>query len=172
MSEAYISELRLLPYNFAPKFWAACNGQMLPINQNQALFALLGTTYGGDGITTFALPNLQGRVPMGQSVFSGGHTLGEVGGEAAHTLTQTELPQHVHFATATTDSASPAVAPSGTLLGGAVPTMYAPTGTGSLVALAPATVGSVGGSQAHSNMQPYTVLQWCICIAGLFPSRN
>lgn len=168
MSEQYMAELRLFPFNFPPKYWAFCNGQLLPIAQNSALFSLLGITYGGNGVNTFALPDLRGRVAMGQG---NGRVAGEAGGEENHTLTVTEIPQHNHLLFGTADAGSPAVSPSGTFLGGAVADRYGSSGAGSLVTLSPATVGSAGGGQAHTNMQPYAALQWCICLAGIFPSR-
>ena|SRR3954447_12569358 len=168
MAEPFLAEIRLMSFVFAPKGWALCNGQLLPINQNQALFALLGTTYGGDGRVTFALPDLQGRTPihMGQ-----GHTLGERGGEQAHTLSISELPQHVHLqmaanAAATTNTPSNAVLPAKAT--GA--NVYAAGGNPQ--AMAAGTLSNVGGSQAHINMQPFLTLSFCIALQGIFPSQN
>lgn len=165
MAEPFLSELRLFSFNFAPKGWALCNGQLLPINQNQALFALLGTTYGGNGQTTFALPDLRGRTPIHEG---SGHTLGERAGEEAHTLTISELPTHVHVARANSldgNTPDPTNGFFSAYLNG-----Y--TSAASLVALEPTTLTNVGGSQPHLNMQPYLTLNWCIALQGIFPSQN
>ena len=165
MAEPFLSEIRLFSFVFAPKGWALCNGQLLPINQNQALFSLLGTTFGGDGRVNFALPNLQGRVPIH---VGGGHTLGQQGGEQAHTLSIAELPMHTHLANAASNDAS-VDTPAGNLLATGA-NQYAPApGTTSLH---PQTLGNVGGSQAHQNMQPYLTLSFCIALQGIFPSPN
>jgi microcystin-dependent protein len=164
MSEPFLSEIRIMSFNFAPKGWAMCNGQLLPINQNQALFSLLGTTYGGDGRVNFALPDLRGRTPLH---FGSGHTLGERGGEQAHTLTLSELPMHTHFLNANT--ASGQNNPPGAVLGKAAANMYGPA---SALATMGASVLNVGGSQAHLNMQPFLTLTFCIALQGIFPSRN
>ena len=171
MSTPFLAEIQIMSFNFAPKGWALCNGQLLPINQNQALFSLLGTMYGGDGQTNFALPNLQGRVPIH---VGNGHTQGEAGGESSHTLSVSELPAHTHTASATSDAhvASPEnyqPVPSGALFG-VVNGAY--TGATNLAALLPSTLGNVGGSQPHENMQPYLSLSFCIALQGIFPSRN
>jgi microcystin-dependent protein len=166
LSTPYISEIRLFTFNFAPKGWAFCNGQLLPINQNQALFSLLGTTYGGDGRVNFALPNLQGRVPMH---LGNGLTLGQAGGETAHTLLAAELPTHMHFVNGSPNAAT-GVNPTGTYLASSPGNVYAPPpGNTSLM---PATVSSVGASQAHDNMSPYLVLNFCIALQGIYPSQN
>jgi microcystin-dependent protein len=168
MAEPFLSEIRIMSFGFAPKGWALCNGQLLPINQNQALFSLLGTTYGGDGRVNFALPNLQANVPihMGQS-----HTLGERGGEQAHTLSTSELPAHTHFQSATAAQAT-ASAPSNARLlaasGGA--NLYA--AASNLQPMAPNALSNVGGSQAHLNMQPFLVLNFSIALQGIFPSQT
>jgi microcystin-dependent protein len=161
----FMAELRLFSFNFAPKGWALANGQFLPINQNQALFSLLGTTYGGNGQTTFALPDLRGRVPMHMGQ---GHTLGEKGGEENHTLTMSEMPQHLHqvvASSANADNINPGSAEFGGFNAG-----YAPPNN--LVAILPTTIGVAGGSQPHSNQQPLLVLSYGICLQGIFPSRN
>lgn len=165
MAEPFLSEIRLFSFNFAPKGWAQCNGQLLPINQNQALFSLLGTTYGGNGQTTFALPNLQGRVPIHMG---SGHTLGELGGEQSHTLTLTEIPQHTHIAHASPANADAPV-PGNNLLASAN-NVYAPPAN--LTSLHPASITNAGGSQPHLNMQPFLTVNFCIALQGIFPSRN
>ena len=166
MAEPFLSEIRIMSFNFPPKGWAFCNGQLLPINQNQALFALLGTTYGGNGQTNFALPNLQGRVPIHPG---NRHTLGETAGETAHTVTTAEMPAHTHQLTATS-SAGNSTNPAGSLFASATVATYAPAQ--SLVALQANSVTNVGGSQAHNNMEPYLVLNFCIALQGIFPSQN
>lgn len=155
-----------MSFNFAPKGWAMCNGQLLPLNQNQALFALLGTMYGGNGQTNFALPDLRGRVAMHTD--HGAYYLGQRGGEEAHTVTMSEMPAHTHFVTAMT-GAGEASAPGGNRLA-VQNNLY--TAPANLVALAPSTVSNVGGSQPHENRQPYTVLNFCIALNGFFPSPN
>jgi microcystin-dependent protein len=165
MAEPFLSEIRIFSFVFAPKGWALCNGQLLPINQNQALFSLLGTTYGGDGRVNFALPDLRARVPIH---VGSGHTLGEKAGEQAHTLSISELPQHTHVlqgvnANATTNT------PTGNSLANSTAVYHSPT---SLVSLNPGSVLNVGGSQAHQNMQPFLVLSFCIALQGIFPSQN
>jgi microcystin-dependent protein len=166
VAEPFLSEIRLMSFDFAPKGWAMCNGQLLPINQNQALFALLGTTYGGNGQTTFALPDLRGRVPMH---VGDGHTLGEQGGEQAHTLTIPELPAHRHGVNASSSATGGTSSPNGNYLGGGN-NVY---GTGGpRTTMLPGTVTSTGGSQAHLNMQPFLSLTFCIALQGIFPSPN
>jgi microcystin-dependent protein len=165
MAEPFLSEIRIMSFGFPPKGWALCDGQLLPINQNQALFSLLGTTYGGDGRVNFGLPNLQGRVPIHMG---GGHTLGERGGEQAHTLSISELPMHVHVGNATNTNGAGAV-PTNNFLG-AFNNAY--TQPAALTSLDPSSIGSVGGSQAHQNMQPFLVLSFCIALQGIFPSQT
>lgn len=165
MSTPFLSEIRLMSFNFAPTGWALCNGQILPINQNQALFSLLGTTYGGNGQTTFALPDLRGRVPIHMG---NGHFLGERAGAQAHTLGIAELPSHTHVLNASNENADTPV-PTAAMLASANNTYTQATG---LVALAPASVSSIGGSQAHQNMQPFLTLTFCIALQGIFPSQN
>ena len=169
MAEPFLSEIRIMSFGFAPKGWALCNGQLLPINQNQALFSLLGTTYGGDGRVNFALPNLQGNVPIH---VGNGHTLGEKGGEQAHTLSIAELPTHTHVASGTSTSTDPngTNIPTGNLLASGPGEIYA--AAGSLVAMGATTIGNTGGSQAHLNMQPFLTLSFCIALQGIFPSPN
>lgn len=186
MSSAYISEIRIMAFNFAPQGWALCNGQLLPINQNQALFSLLGTTYGGNGQTTFALPNLQGRVAVGfdnQGII----VQGQMGGEINHTLTIAEMPAHNHLlmADASTASSSNSNTPGPTQgakvlgqSGGTSGTPPAPFGANMYSTANPATnlfpgsIATSGGSQPHPNEQPYLVLNFCIALQGIFPSQN
>jgi microcystin-dependent protein len=168
MAEPFLSEIRIMSFNFAPKGWALCNGQLLPINQNQPLFSLLGTTYGGDGRVNFALPNLQSRAPMHMG---SGHTLGERGGEQAHTLSISEIPTHVHIASGTSTGASTGT-PSNTLMMAKSTPQNIYAAFGSPVAMAPNVVANVGGSQAHLNMQPFLVLTFCIALQGIFPSQT
>ena len=156
-----------MSFAFAPKGWAMCNGQTLPINQNQALFSLLGTTFGGDGRTNFALPDQRGRTPIH---VGGGHTVGEKGGEQAHTLTQSEMPAHPHLANAS-NNAGTVNDPGGNLLANSAPnTLYGPVQN--LTAARNNMIGTVGGSQAHLNMEPFLALTFCIALQGIFPSPN
>jgi microcystin-dependent protein len=157
-----------MSFGFAPKGWALCNGQLLPINQNQALFSLLGTMFGGNGQTTFGLPNLQGNVPIHNGK---GFTLGQKGGEQAHTLTISEMATHIHTLNGTSTAASQPV-PTGALLATTAATDPIYSAPSSLVAMFPTAIGNTGGSQAHLNMQPFLVLTFCIALQGIFPSRN
>lgn len=167
MSEPFLGEIRLCSFNFAPKGWALCNGQLLPINQNQALFSILGTTYGGDGRVNFALPDLRGRSPLH---WGNGFVLGERGGEAAHTLTANEIPAHTHQVVA--DPGQPTqVVPAGHLWAAQSANGYTPSPT-SPVAMSPQSVSAVGGSQPHANLAPYTVLNFAIALQGIFPSQT
>ena len=165
MSEPFLAEIKIISWNFPPKGWAFCNGQFLPINQNQALFSILGTTYGGNGQTNFALPNLQGRTPIHMGA---GHTLGERGGEQGHTLSISEIPTHTHTFNASSAGANVA-APGGAILAQAANTY---TGATNLTSMLPASIANVGGSQAHLNMQPFLTLNFCIALQGIFPSQN
>jgi microcystin-dependent protein len=165
MAEPFLSEIRIMSFGYAPRGWAQCNGQFLPINQNQALFSLLGTTYGGNGQTTFALPDLRGNAPIH---FGSGFTLGQKGGEQAHTLTMSEMPLHTHIVNANTGTGQNQ--PPNALLCKAAANMYGPPTQ--LAVMGPATVVNVGGSQAHLNMQPFLVLNFCIALQGIFPSQN
>lgn len=172
MAEPFVSEIRIMSFNFPPKGWALCDGQFLLINQNQALFALLGTTFGGNGQTNFALPDLRGRTPIHVGA---GHTLGERGGEEAHTVTTAEMPTHSHVLNASTmqgNTANPRPLTGGTLLAADPGNAYAGAIAGATVPLAAGTVGNVGGSQAHLNMQPFLTLSFCIALQGIFPSSN
>ena len=165
MAEPFLSEIRIMSFVFAPKGWALCDGQLLPINQNQALFSLLGTTFGGDGRVNFALPDLRSRAPIH---VGSGHTLGERGGEQAHTLSIAELPTHTHVINASNTNAATPI-PSGNVLA-AANNLYAPPAN--LTSLDPSMVTNVGGSQAHLNMQPFLTLNFCIALQGIFPSPN
>lgn len=167
MAEPFLGEIKVVSFNFPPNGWALCNGQLLPINQNQALFSLLGTTYGGNGQTNFALPNLRGQVPIHMG---SGHTLGEQGGTLATAITVQQLPQHTHLVTASS-AVGDAVVPSGNLLASPLNQTYRPAG-GGVSALATAAIASQGGSQPHNNMQPYLVLNFVIALVGIFPSQN
>lgn len=180
MSTPFMSQIEIFAFNFAPKGWATCNGQFLPINQNQALFALLGTTYGGNGQTTFALPDLRSRVPIHMG---SGHTLGERGGEENHTLITSEMPAHTHSLRGdNTASANTSYTPatntvfarsSGTsTTGNSFNVSIYGAATGNLGTMAPQTVGNQGGSQPHTNIMPYLCLNMCIALQGIFPSRN
>jgi microcystin-dependent protein len=166
MGDPFMSEVRIMGFNYAPQGWAMANGQLLPINQNQALFSLLGTTFGGNGQTNFALPDIRGRVPIH---VGSGHTLGEKAGEQAHTLSIAELPTHTHVLNTTTTAAT-----LDTVTGNlsAQPTTAQIYGNGSLAAMNATAISNVGGSQAHPNMQPYLVLTFCIALQGIFPSAN
>jgi microcystin-dependent protein len=167
VAEPFLSEIRLMSFVFPPKGWALCNGQLLPINQNQALFSLLGTTFGGDGRVNFALPDLRGRTPIH---VGSGHTLGERGGEQAHTLSIAEMPTHTHVVNAVAADGAQVV-PAGNMLAKAAPAnhYHEPTDLG---AMNPAVVTNVGGSQPHLNMQPFLTLSFCIALQGIFPSQN
>ena len=169
MSEPFLSEIKLVSFNFPPKGWALANGQLLPINQNQALFSLLGTTYGGDGRVNFALPDLRGRAAIHEGVC---RTLGERGGQDAHTITQNELPAHLHFVNASSSEGNAAQPSSTTVLASPLNQSYDEPSAQSKVAMDAGSVTSVGGSQAHLNMQPYLVLSFCIALQGIFPSQT
>src|SRR6185369_1940877 len=165
MAEPFLSEIRIMSFVFAPKGWALCNGQLLPINQNQALFSLLGTTFGGDGRVNFALPDLRARAPIH---VGSGHTLGETGGEQAHTLSISELPTHTHVLSGINVDAT-VNSPTGNSLANATAVYHTAT---SLTSLSPTSITNVGGSQAHLNMQPFLVLSFCIALQGIFPSAT
>lgn len=165
MSTPFLGEIRIVSFNFPPKGWAFCNGQLLPINQNQALFSLLGTTYGGDGRQTFGLPNLQGRVPFHMG---NGLTLGEAGGETAHTLNISELPAHNHVPVGSSNAAS-AASPAGNVWASLTNGGYLATPN---AAMNPASILPIGGNQPHENMSPYLTLNFCIALQGIFPSQN
>ena len=166
MAEPFLSEIRIMSFVFAPKGWALCNGQLLPINQNQALFSLLGTTFGGDGRVNFALPDLRARTPIH---VGSGHTLGERGGEQAHTLSIAEIPTHAHVLNGTNSTGGQPAGSSAVFANGGSD-LY--VGAQQLVAMAAGSVANTGGSQAHLNMQPFLTLSFCIALQGIFPSPN
>jgi microcystin-dependent protein len=165
MAEPFLSEIRIVSFNFAPKGWALCNGQLLPINQNQALFSLMGTIYGGDGISTFQLPNLQAAMPIHMG---SGYALGQFGGESSHTLIPTEMPAHNHSAQGTSTDATSASASGNTWASSS----HNPYSTSQNTALSAAALGPAGGSQPHDNMPPYLTLNFIIALQGIFPSRS
>ena len=166
MSTPFLGEIKIIAGNTAPNGWAFCNGQLLPINQNQALFSLLGTIYGGDGNSTFGLPDLRGRAPV--HAHGGGTTLGEKGGEFAHTLTIQELPTHNHVVNAS-DQSGVLISPSNNTWAVTTQNPYASTFDSTMN---PATISNNGGSQAHNNTQPFLVLNFIIALQGIFPSQN
>ena len=169
MAEPFLAEIRLFSFAYAPRGWALCNGQILPISQNQALFSLLGTTYGGNGVQNFALPNAQDRVFIG---FNNNSGQGTIAGEASHTLTNSELPYHTHAMFATTSTATTGL-PTGGVYGTGDGTernekLFSPTGSDSSAMV----LAGLGGNQAHENHQPSLVVNFCIALQGIFPSRN
>ena len=166
--EPFIGQIQPFGFNFAPRGWAFCNGQLLPIAQNQALFSLLGTIYGGDGRTTFALPDLRGRTPVHPG--ANGVTQGQRSGEEAHFLTVAEIPSHVHTARASSAGGNNPNPANNVLAAAAPAEVY--HGNENPVAMRPGTVANAGGGQGHDNMQPYLTLNFCIALQGTFPSRN
>jgi microcystin-dependent protein len=167
MAEPFLSEIRVFSFIFAPKGWALCNGQLLPINQNQALFALMGNTYGGDGRVNFALPDLRGRVPIH---VGNNRILGTRGGEQAHTVTIAELPTHTHVAQASAAAGTQNVPANNMMLAQRAAEIYRPPSN--LAPMAAGTLSNAGGSQAHLNLQPFLTLNFCIALQGIFPSPN
>jgi microcystin-dependent protein len=165
MAEPFLAEIRMMSFGFPPKGWAFTDGQLLPINQNQALFSLLGTTFGGDGRVNFGLPDYRGRAAIH---VGNGHALGERGGEQAHTLSISEIPTHTHVFQGTSNNADNAAA-TGNLLATSN-NLYAPFANPT--SLSPTTVANVGGSQAHLNMQPFLTISFCIALQGIFPSQT
>ena len=166
MSQPFMGEIKIISWNFPPKGWAFCNGQLLPINQNQALFSILGTTYGGDGRVNFALPDFRGRVPIYQGQ---GFTEGQAGGQEFHTLIMGEMPAHNHFLQANSSAANKAI-PTNNFLANVSTKVYGPVAN--LTTLNPSSVTNTGGSQPHENRQPFLVLNFIIALQGVFPSRN
>jgi microcystin-dependent protein len=170
MAEPFLAETRIMSFDFAPQGWATCNGQLLPINQNQALFSLLGTTFGGDGRVNFALPDLRARTPIH---FGNNYTLGQRGGEQAHTLTISELPTHKHTLINTNQAVDTNIPSNGaSVLGNTAPNQVYNSSGQNLTGMNPASVSNIGGSQAHLNMQPFLALNFCIALQGIFPSPN
>jgi len=171
MADPFVAEIRIFPFNFAPRGWAWCDGQLLPLSQNTALFSLLGTTYGGDGKSNFALPDLQGRTPMhpGQGPGLSLHDLGETGGSETVSLLESEIPSHSHSWSGTLDD-DDSTLPQDHLLGG-LSVIYAP-GNSALVAMSDQALAPAGGDQPHNNMQPYLTYYFCIALQGVFPPRG
>ena len=167
MSDPFLGEVRMMSFSYPPRGWAGCNGQLLQINQNQALFSLLGTMYGGNGQTTFALPDLRGRMPIHVGA---GFTQGQAAGEVNHTLTIQELPQHDHLMTGDAALGAADPTPSSRLADSAGAQLWGPANN--LTAMNAGSISQAGGSQPHSNMQPYGVISFCIALQGIFPSRN
>ena len=165
MGTPFLGEIKIVGFNFAPKGWAECNGQFLPINQNQGLFSLFGTMYGGNGQTTFALPDFRGRTGIHVGA---GFTQGQAGGQEFHTITQSEMPAHNHFVQASNAAANSNI-PLGNLLGTNNAGLYS---TAINTTLAPGSITNVGGSQPHENRQPYLVLNFIVALQGVFPAQN
>lgn len=173
MSEPFLAEIRLFPFTFAPRGWALCDGQVLPIAQNTALFSLVGTMYGGDGRSTFALPDFQGRAAMspGQGAGLSLRTIGDSGGSETVTLTETQMPMHSHPVSATS-AAAQSTMPAGAVPATAADDTYAPSGSKKLVSMDLGSIGFSGGGQPHNNLQPFLVLNFAIALQGIFPSRG
>ncbi len=173
MADPFVAEIRIFPFNFAPKGWAFCNGQILPLSQNTALFSLLGTTYGGDGKSNFALPNLQGRAPMhpGQGPGLSGHDLGETGGSDTVMLLESEMPLHYHGIRAQNVLLGTVINPAGNTLSRPASGNLYDTTSPVPVAMSDNALGATGGDQSHNNLMPYLTLNFCIAMQGVFPSR-
>lgn len=169
MAEPFLSEIRIMSFVFAPKGWALSNGQLLPINQNQALFSLLGTTFGGDGRVNFGLPDLRGRTPIH---VGSGHTLGARGGEQAHTVSIAELPQHTHVMNSTNTAANTATVLPTNVFANAAPSEIYSGAEDNLVAMNAGVITNTGGSLPHLNMQPFLTLSFCVALQGIFPSAT
>jgi microcystin-dependent protein len=174
MADPFVAEIRIFPFNFAPKGWAFCDGQLLPLSQNTALFSLLGTTYGGDGKSTFALPDMQGNVPMhpGQGPGLSLHDLGEMGGSETVTLLESEIPAHTHSMMASTQDGGDSHPQNNLLAQGIGIAQYTDANTGPFVNLNPNALPPAGSSFPHNNMQPYLTLSFCIALQGVFPPRT
>ncbi|WP_188055184.1 phage tail protein [Sphingosinithalassobacter sp. CS137] len=175
MADPFVAEIRIFPFNFAPKFWAWCDGQLLPIAQNTALFSLLGTTYGGNGKSNFALPDLQGRAPMqpGQGPGLSLHDLGEASGVETVTLLESEIPRHNHRLSATVENGTQGTLTPNTTLATAVGgTPYQTSTASNLTTMSPSALATTGGSAPHNNMQPYLTFYFCIALTGVFPPRS
>ncbi len=174
MADPFVAEIRIFPFNFAPTGWAFCNGQLLPISQNTALFSLLGTTYGGDGKSTFALPNLQGASAMhpGQGPGLSLHDLGETGGSDTVTLLQSEIPSHRHTLRGTNTSGDNPTPGGNTLARPGSTTIYQQNSNANLVQMAPQALPQAGGDLPHNNLMPYLTLNFCIALQGIFPPRG
>jgi microcystin-dependent protein len=170
VTNPFLGEVRLMSFGFAPKNWAQCNGQLMSIQQNAALFALLGTMYGGNGVSTFALPNLQSRVPVHRSN-DGTYVQGGVGGTEQVTITQATMPSHIHFLVGTTTTADVKL-PKSVLATSSVTTNFYYSPATNLSTLNPASIGMTGGGGGHNNIQPYLTINYCIALSGIFPSRN
>lgn len=169
MAEPFLSEIRMMSFNFPPKGWAMCNGQLLPINQNQGLFSLLGTNFGGDGRVNFGLPDLRGRTPIH---FGNGHTLSEKGGEQAHTLSIAEIPRHIHLLQAKTDPVNTNIPNTTNYLGQTAPNLVYSGQSQNFTAMNAGSLSNIGGSQSHINMQPFLTLNFCVALQGIFPSQT
>ncbi len=174
MADPFVAEIRIFPFNFAPRGWAFCDGQLLPISQNTALFSLLGTTYGGDGRSNFALPDLQGRAPMhpGQGPGLSLHDLGETGGSDTVTLVQSEMPAHAHTLSGSSQPGEDATPGSEALARSVGASLYQTTTNANIVQLGPSALSPAGGSLPHNNLQPYLTLSFCIALQGVFPPRG
>lgn len=174
MADPFVAEIRIFPFNFAPKGWAWCDGQLLPLSQNTALFSLLGTTYGGNGKSNFALPDLQGRAPMqpGQGPGLSLHDLGETGGSATVTLLESEIPMHSHTLLGNVAPGDMNVATSASLARGVGAQLYVPSAGAPLTNMAAEALAPSGGDQPHNNMQPYLTFYFCIALEGVFPQRS
>lgn len=169
MSDPFLGEVKVVSFNFAPRGWALCNGQLMSINQNQALYSVLGVQYGGDGVTTFALPNLQGRVPIH---WGNRFVVGQAGGEAAHTLTINEMPTHTHPPVAQSAASNPGSDPTNSVWAPGSANMFAAAPAGPTVTMSPAAIGNTGANQPHENQSPYLVLNFVIALQGVYPSRS